>query len=373
VARISLDALINPFGQPFRSDYNRNLPTLQCYSTLIRQFYGTLDACAEPAGIIAAGLQDNGNVSCSLRPTPGPWGRVDGGDGGWNAFLADSGYVHNVNAEAVQATAPLGPSVQTAIIPAPGDPAGLISPIGEAVMQPGHRNPAGQLLVAVAANTNVVFGLFADDGVAPPYHWESVGAVPVGEMIGALGSFGGERVFAGTRQGKMYVIDVATGSAVEQKVLLPQPSPSTKMQGGNFLRIVGFNDNAVFALLLGASEVGSPWSPPVFKPAVQGYLLQLDGDTWNPTAGAGLPNEYLYGMVAIAAPGTRIERGLMVTTDDAVYLSRDDGKTWHRASSGLPRRPHCGDLRFVIDNSNNRNIYLGTFGRSVWIATLNWT
>jgi hypothetical protein len=75
-------------------------------------------------------------------------------------------------------------------------------------------------------------------------------------------------------------------------------------------------------------------------------------------------------MVAIAAPHTRIKHGLMVATDDAVYLSRNDGQTWQRASSGLPRRPHCGDLRFVIDSLGGANIYLGTFGRSVWIASL---
>jgi hypothetical protein len=38
VARINLDDFFGLTGQPFRSDYNRNMPTLQCYSTLIRQF-----------------------------------------------------------------------------------------------------------------------------------------------------------------------------------------------------------------------------------------------------------------------------------------------------------------------------------------------
>ncbi len=376
VARINLDDFLGLTGQPFRSDYNRNLPTLQCYSTLIRQFYGTMDASAAPPGLLAAGLQDNGNVSCRLRPTPGPWAHVDFGDGGWNAFVAKSGYVHNGLDGPVVATAPLGPAVQTAVIPltvpAPGDPAGLRVEIGEAVVQPGHRNPAGQLLVAVAAphKSNSVFGIFADAGGVPPYHWELIGMIPAGQTISALGSFLGDRVFAGTGAGKMYVVDVATGSAVEQKVSLPKPSPSTKMQGGAFTRIVGFSDTAMFALLLGATEAKLNGTPPLGTPAVQGYVLRLDGDAWKPTPGAGLPNEILYGMVAIAAPNTRITHGLMVAADDAVYLSRDDGKTWLRASLGLPRRPHCGDLRFVIDRLGGANIFLGTFGRSVWTAPL---
>jgi hypothetical protein len=372
VARINLDDFLGLVGQPFRSSYNRNLPTLQCYSTLVRQFYGTLDASSESSGIVAAGLQDNGNVSCNLIPAGGPWRIVDGGDGGWNAFVAGDGYVHNINDEAAIATAPLGPAVKVAVIPAPGDPAGFKVVIGEAVMQPSFRNPAGQLLAAVGAakQSNSVFGLYAEAGDAPPYHWELIGSLPVSETVGALGSFHGERVFAGTQQGKMYVIDVATGSVIQQRVALPQPSPSTQMKGGNFLRIVGFDESEMFATLLGAAEVKITGLPSLGTPAVQGYVMRLDGNTWNVTAGAGLPNEYLYGFVAVANPNTRIEHGLMVSTDDAVYISSDDGQTWKRASSGLPRRSHCGDLRFVIDRLGRANIYLGTFGRSVWIAPL---
>ncbi len=75
--------------------------------------------------------------------------------------------------------------------------------------------------------------------------------------------------------------------------------------------------------------------------------MRRDSGVWNPTPSVGLPNEYLYGFVAISALYTRIPRGLMASTDDAVYLSRDDGNIWSRASSGLPRRAHCGDLRYV--------------------------
>ena len=426
VARINLDDVLNPpgqSGQPFRSDYNRNLPTLQCYSTLTRQFYGTLDASSHDNTLlewyddVVAGLQDNGNVGCQLWNVVDPWRKVDGGDGGWNAYV-DHGttHVHNSKGAAVTATyvftgpPPAGPgsffgptefrnSVIPVTSPAP-DMAGLKGPIGEAVMQPTFRNPAGQLLVAVAAEnpSNNVFGLFrtplnpAGPPVEPGYHWELIGTLPVGEWVGALGSFHGEKIYVGTRQekpeqrGGMYVIDVATGSVVAQTVALPKPSPSTRMQGGTFGRIVGLLDKEtgetkMFATLIGATErdITTGGLPGLGTPAVQGYVLRLDGDTWNYTAGAGLPNEYLYGFVAVNAPGTRIEHGLLVSTDDAVYISRDEGENWQRASSGLPRRPHCGDLRFVVKSTDPDNpvpgdsayIYLGTFGRSVWIATLS--
>ncbi len=99
--------------------------------------------------------------------------------------------------------------------------------------------------------------------------------------------------------------------------------------------------------------------------------MRRDSGVWNSTPSVGLPNEYLYGFVAISALYTRIPRGLMASTDDAVYLSRDDGNIWSRASSGLPRRAHCGDLRYVERYPSSSTIYLGTFGWSVWIAELS--
>ncbi len=61
---------------------------------------------------------------------------------------------------------------------------------------------------------------------------------------------------------------------------------------------------------------------------------------------------------------------LYVATDSHVYVTRDRGKNWLDASSGLPRRPHGCDLRFVEQSDANAFIYLGTFGRSVWRAQL---
>jgi hypothetical protein len=205
----------------------------------------------------------------------------------------------------------------------------------------------------------------------PPYHWESIGAVPDTETVSALGSFGGNDVFVGTGQGGMYRLDVASGNVTKLTVSLPKPSPSTVMQGGKFSRIVGFGGASMFATLIGASQAKLDGSTLLGTPIVQGYVMRLDGETWTTTAGTGLPNEYLYGFVAVAAPGTRVPRALLAATDDAVYISREEGETWQRASSGLPRRAHCGDLRFVIDSLGRMDVFLGTFGWSVWVAELN--
>lgn len=380
VARISLEGFPGEHGPSIRSDYNRRLPTLQCYSRLFREFTGTIDASPfSHEGLLVAGLQDNGNVTCRYRTGPTPWGHVDQGDGGPNAHVRPAGYLHNIVGGPVIATAPLSPAVQVAVIPVtlplPGDPAGLKASIVEAVVKPKHKNAAGELLVAVAAAPNApntVFGLYTKGGaVPPPYQWESIGTIPAKQWISALCSFQGDQVFVGSGEGKMYRLDVATGSVVEQVVKLPKPSPSSQMAGGQFVRIVAFGGASLFATLSGASE--TKLVPSLSTPAKQGYVMRLDADTWNPTSATGLPNEFLYGFDAIAFPNSNsgFKRALMAATDDAVYLSREDGETWVRASWGLPRRAHCADLRFVIqDVGSSASVYLGTFGRSVWVADL---
>jgi hypothetical protein len=60
---------------------------------------------------------------------------------------------------------------------------------------------------------------------------------------------------------------------------------------------------------------------------------------------------------------------VLVSTDDRVYISREDGATWRQASLGLPRNPHCADLRFASSYSGAW-LYLSTFGRSVYVVRL---
>jgi len=61
---------------------------------------------------------------------------------------------------------------------------------------------------------------------------------------------------------------------------------------------------------------------------------------------------------------------LFVATDDAVYASVDNGSTWANVSHGLPRRPHCADLRFVTQADGHHYLYLCTNGWSTWFAQL---
>jgi hypothetical protein len=108
-----------------------------------------------------------------------------------------------------------------------------------------------------------------------------------------------------------------------------------------------------------------------FKKTVKAnYVLRLDGKQWVPTLGTGLPGDLICGLEAVRVPSAQLPRALFVATDDRVYISRDDGENWQGASGGLPRRPHCADLRFVADDGGGENLYLSTYGRSIWVAQL---
>lgn len=377
VARVNLDDYLNPPGNPFQSNYNRQLPTLQFYSTLIRMFWGTLGASRTIPWLVSAGSQDNGNLCCRLGPAPTPWIDISGGDGGWNAFIADGALLHNSMGEAVVATTfnPMGGIVSATVVPKtqPPDPVGLKGPYGEAVVRPTYRNESGKVLQAVASNNNEVFGLYVDEIDSPRYSWESIASIPAGEAIAALGSYRGATIFAGTMRGKMYAIDTRNGSVLETPIVLPKPTPSAKISLAAITRIVFFRESEVFAILNGATATINKINPvtgaKVTTTLTSYYVIKLDGLKWVVTPGIGLTNQPMYALEAIALPNSEVERALMVATDDHVYISRDDGATWQPAGLGLPRNPHCSDLRFVsIDNE--AWLYLATYGRSVWVAKL---
>jgi hypothetical protein len=371
VVQVNLDEFLGPTGQPaFRSDHNRSMPSLQCYSYFFRQFTGTIGASTDRPGVVAVGLQDNGNVFCKLDPLE-PWRQADGGDGGWNAFLADDTYIHNTMGEVITSTAPSGVSAAVPVtIPPPGDAAGLKHYAGDTVVQPRFERD-GRLMLAVASTGTEVFGLFSDRGRAPAYSFERLGTGPAEKWMTAVWSFSGERVWLGTGDGHFYSLDSATGVLTEQPVKLSRPSPSTRMSGGWVTRIAGFDDRSVFATLASATPASTGPKgvvmPSVVSAQPQSYVLSFDGGGWIPTQAAGLPNVPAFGFLTLAVPHSRVERALLVSQDGGVWISRDDGATFARASKGLPRRPHGADLRFV-GGPEGGTIYLATYGRSVWQA-----
>jgi len=64
---------------------------------------------------------------------------------------------------------------------------------------------------------------------------------------------------------------------------------------------------------------------------------------------------------------------LYAITDRQVIVSVNAGRDWALAGRiGLPKTPHCADIRFVRfpPPENTPYLYLSTHGRSVWRANL---
>lgn len=361
VARVDLDDFLA--GKvTARSDYNRLLPTHQCYSTYVtRQFYGTLAVShADPTkGWVGAGTQDNGNIYLDAAAGE-PWRQLAGGDGGWTAFLEDGNFVHNILADFVRLArrqSPPGPTLVDAGVvpesPLPGGASTIKSPVADVVRRPRYRNEAGQLMYAAAGLGQNVYGLFASEQIG--HHWELLGTLPPGLAAQGLGSHTGGTVFVATTDGHIRALDSRRGTFLDLPVNLPKPKPSEPQTGGTINRIATLSETAAFALLNQTNLKNN-------------YLLRLEGLKWVVPASAGLPtDQYLYGVECVFQEDRRL---VFVATDDAVYMSEDGGESYVRAAAGLPRRPHGADLRLALERETAW-LYLSTFGRSVWRAQLH--
>lgn len=381
LAKIDMDIFLN--GKPgyARSNYNHFLPTLQCYSTLVRQFWGTMSPSPFHEDLIATGSQDNSNIFCiASDTTPTPWTKMEGGDGGWTAFLDRGQLLHNVMGEPVSVSVITDAAKHvftTAAIPinqAPDGTLELKGPVAERGVVPLFLTELHLPVVAFASpNNNQVFGLFQEDQLGQSYHWGLLGSIPAGQVITALGSYTGSTIHIGT-YGKMFVMDTKTGTSHEVPIAITKADPDSTLTIGGITRIVFFNEKEVFAILNGLTEtidMSAHVLGGVSKTTTTYHIIRLDGAKWVLTPGNGLPSEPMYGLEAVQLSNSRFAHTLFVSTNDAVYASRENAETWGRAAQNLPVNPHCGDLRFMsFTFSEAAYLYLGTFGRSVWRAKL---
>jgi hypothetical protein len=359
-----------------RSDYNRRLATWQCYSTWVtRDFYGTMAVSPVGSGWLSSGLQDNGTVYCKITSFATPWRQLDSGDGGWNAMANDGGLVFNTLYEAAQSaqSAPndlINRGIVPLTLPAPGDPGGLVTPVGDAVREPYHRNQANQLMSAVAGgrgprDVGYVYGLF--EAGRQTYHWERLGQVPDDLVVTAAGSYRGETVLVGAGAGRMFRLDSSRGTVSEMAIDLPHPAPTMRLSGGAISRILTLQRQIAFAAINRAGIKRDVLGPGI----TTHYILRLEGEKWVVPASIGLPiDEPFYALDGFVRPHGSV---IFAATDDRVYMSEDAGEHWVGASMGLPRRPHCADLRVGLADGRLW-LFLSTSGRSVWRASMGaWT
>lgn len=349
-------AVTSDLGDTFTSEENMQLRCLQHQTYPARAFNGSFSASSKDAGLVGSGLQDNGVVYAKAGTEGSRWRALAGGDGIFAAFIATGHLVYNWNSAVAFRAASWNGSELSAgsVIPitvtksgGPPDPAGVGPPSGTqpvvSVPQPAERNAAGQLMYALAAQGSDIYGLYAaGDGSA--MHWEYLTSVGTafGENVTAIRTRDGREVLIGTSKGRIFGHDRETTFTLEHLV-----TPRPEAEGGIFHFLVKSAGRA-FAIL----DAGT-----------NGYLLRLDAGVWRPLD--GLPNETLFGLA-----GNPDGKTLFVSTDCRVYVSRDDGLSWRRASKGLDRRPHCGDLR-LVGTGTKKTLFLSTYGRSLWRASVS--
>jgi hypothetical protein len=185
--------------------------------------------------------------------------------------------------------------------------------------------------------------------------WQSLGLLPSEGRVRALASLQGDSIWIGTAEGRIFAMGSKSGSAIEFA------TPRNSQPGGvdRFLIVSEELAYAVYNTTAGAGLI------------LQSNLLNWDplGSNSGVAKGVGLPtNEG--SLYAMAIDRDARPPALFAATDNRVYVSRDEADTWQLATSGLPKRPHCADLRVDRGDGHNRFLYMSTFGRSVWRAAL---
>jgi hypothetical protein len=369
------------WGQTFSSSSNRQLPNFQ-----VRRFAASF----QNSGLIGGSLQDNGNVYTPLYIAADPWKDLDGGDGRLMMFLR-SGHLARHN-NGLQGKNSAGvyvefgnepraaewddakrqfhdlqlftdPPYSRGVIPLDGSADGLANTsearegdqddnIIEVVNVPTGENDQSELMVAVAAETEAVFGLF--EGSESHFHWQPLPTVlphlPDKDADGndkdyfatASASLDGNSIFVGMNNGKTFRLDAPTWEPGALKGIDAGVHQFLVLDGGVAFAVAGQK------------------------------IYNLDGDTWKalPTGGPGeLPGGAFY--KAIEADRTTAPPTLFVATAAMVWSSADNGKTWSAMMAGLPVLPQCENVRFVTESSQANFLYLSTFGWSVFKRLLN--
>jgi hypothetical protein len=345
-------AITRDLGQTYDSQFNRPLRNLQFYGNAIT-------ASSRYPGLLAGGTQDNGNVyrrpdtlgAGVPRQADSAWRRQVGGDGGICRFIDPLGVLLNNDN--------LNPNLRMAVwdevkqrfpedapgtvVPASDNAGGVIPTSLETIVSPSFvRN--GQVMYAALASTpttagataGAIYGFFADRPAANA----KPGAVnaslirlgALGETVTAIASTGGQKMLLGTPSGRIVSFDSATGQATDYELPLDRAGQVNRLQsiGARAYALVG------------------------------DQILRFDGTAWVSTTGGGW-NAF----IADAESGR-----IFASTDADVFVSSDRGGNWLDASKGLPARPRCNDLRIADDGEGGRDLYLGTYGRSVWRATI---
>jgi hypothetical protein len=214
-------------------------------------------------------------------------------------------------------------------------------------------------MYTVGALGGRVHGLFANDD-GSDIHWERISewVAPRDVIISAVGSADGEKIYLatyGAQDAQMYMVDIETGSVSPLGPLPPGLRPMSMSDvdpKARLHRFVVLSDENAFALYNSQ------------RTNISRLLMTTDGGaTWEVVPA---PSETL------ASVELDWTTGALYVCDAAhVYVSRNKGKTWTRASLGLPEHCQGIDLRFIAQPDGKNFLYLASYGWSMWRTQTN--
>jgi hypothetical protein len=376
-------------GGTWRSTANRQMPIQEVYD---------FSESSKDSGLIAASLQDNGNIYAPLYINAEPWRILESGDGEVVLFLSNGdlvrqnneltidepsgksiNYGHQLRAAWWDNDARLfhdrsmfpDPPLSFGVIPIDGFLDGLSIPKDHCICKiitPLHVNADNEPMMAVAAVGTGVLGMFVKpDGTS---HWHFIGEIPFlpdkgpgGDPLPyfatAVQSPDGTYVFVGTNNGKIFRLDAP---------LFLVTNLSDPVVSNQITDIVAFVPDQ--AVLIAATDV--------FRREAAGWKL-LSGKV---VGGVKLELPANFHLIGLAADPTTVPPQLYVAVDaplnpdptlsGGVFKSEDFGETWFSFNDGLPTQPRCRDLRWVKETSGVTFLNLATFGWSVFRRPLNF-
>ncbi len=360
-------------GSTFDTTWNQNLADLQVGSVPCHNGYGTMTADPTVPGRVAVGLQDNG-VAWSQG---GIWQENIQGDGAAAIFTADGSLVaatlsaygtqilryQNGSYQPVSTPPyfhPDGSEAVLVITNADGTQTiihGLPNPVLEAVRAPGKASPA---VYAVGGNgpqaePNSLFGLRWSQPDASDAKWDRLATLPAGMEIWSVAAVDETRIYVGTHPARVYQLTMsASGWSPVDLGSLPTLVPGTPDPYATITRLVPLADGSVLAAYSANAYSGG---------ANAGQILHYTAGGWTPINGPGSGTEPVFGL-DVDDWGV-----LYAATDDGLYVAAWPGAQWQDMSAGLPTRAHLGSVRFVHYASGGIDLFLATWGRSVWKAT----
>jgi Repeat of unknown function (DUF346) len=334
-------AVTSDLGATWRSRHNRLLHTLQVYGGGIVAFSSSYQV----DGLVVAGLQDNGNITCRVGRGE-PWRQFINSDGGITVCLRTGQILYTNNMDPRVSVFRYGGSGSKVPLTVP-KPGGSPTVDGLAcnphiVNEPAYTNAAGERIMALGSVGTDLYGGFAhSDG--SNLHWEYLGTIAVtnGAVITCVNSADGRVILAGFDDGRIAAFDTTTRGSTFQTIYAGKDGP------GSVVRVLMHDTSYAYAIA---------------NRGPNGIVLRYQDAVWERVA-HNLPLESFWGLTTDWLANPKV---MFVSTDSRVYMSTDRGETWQLMAQGLPHRAHVNEIDFVSESSGARYIHAATWGRSVF-------